>query len=80
MFSRRRLIGNLISAYKYLMDGSHRNEARLFSVVPSNRTRGNGNELEHGKFHLNTYLVGDRALKQAVRRDCGVAFSGDTQT
>jgi len=39
--------------YKYLMDGSKVDGAKFFSVVPRNKTRGNGHKLEHKKFHLN---------------------------
>ncbi|GAB0205727.1 hypothetical protein GRJ2_003038300 [Grus japonensis] len=50
---KRKLNGDLINVYTYLKEGDIKDGARLLSVVPSDRTRGNGHKLKHRKFPLN---------------------------
>jgi len=50
---KRRLRGDRRNAYKYLKGGCQKDGAKLLSVMPSNRTRGNGHKLKQKKFRLN---------------------------
>ncbi|KGL73854.1 hypothetical protein N309_13455, partial [Tinamus guttatus] len=54
---KRRLRGDLISVCKYLKGESEEDGAGLFSVVATDRTRGNSRKLKHQKFHRNLRRV-----------------------
>jgi len=45
---KRRLRGDLLNAYKYLQGECQEDGARLYSMVPSHRTRSNGHKAAQG--------------------------------
>jgi len=50
---KRRLREDLRNVYKYLQGRCQEDGVRLFSVAPSNRTRGNGHKVKRRKFQPN---------------------------
>lgn len=77
ILEKRRLRDNV---HKYLEGGCKGDGARLFSMVPSNRTRGNGQKLEHKGFPVNTrkhfFTEGDLGLAQFTQGVCGASTLG----
>ena len=68
-WKKERLRGHLINVYKYLKGGGRQiHEARLFSVVHSNRTRSNSLKLEYMK--LSTSMRSNFFMVRSTGADC----------
>lgn len=70
-----------MSVFPHILLPHKEDRAKLFSVVPSARRRGNVHKLKQWGFPL-TYKLrsdGNGALAQVARRGCGASIAGDIQ-
>jgi len=67
---KRRFREDLVNVNENLVGENEEEGARLFLVVPSDRTGGNGHKLQHMKFHLKhktlSYCEGSQALEEVT--------------
>ena len=62
---KRGLRRDLINVYKHLKGGgTQMDEAGLFVVVCSDRTRSSGLKLEHRKFYVGKYMLGSTNMQK----------------
>lgn len=83
-FEKRRLQEYLINVYKYLKGGTKEEGARLFPVVPTDRTRVSGQKVKHIRFSLNIrkhffYCECGWPLTNIAQGDADISVLGDTQ-
>jgi len=82
--SEKKAQGHLPHVYKHLKGEFKQDGARLFSVVPSDRTRDNGHKLKHRRCCLNIrkhffYCESDQALAQLAQGGCEALTLRDIQ-
>lgn len=69
--------------YKYMMGRNEQEGARLFSVVPTDKTGGNGHKFKTHEIlseHEKTiFLLCGQTLEQVPQRRCGISFCGGTK-
>lgn len=78
---KERAWGDLIHIYKYTKAGCKEDGARLFPLVPSDRTRGHGHKLWRFPLNIRKHVVTVRVTKhwhKLLRKVCGASILGDT--
>jgi len=79
---KRRLQGDLISAFQYLKGAYRKDGERLFTRLCSDRTRGNGSKLKEGRFRYQEEILhheDGETLEQVAQSSCGCPLPGSVQ-